>query len=1224
MHKKLLIIFLLFITGFTNAQIDTIGLPIITNYSPLTYKAHYQNWGATQDKDGVMYFANGDGLLIFDGANWQTIEFPDQGAARDITITKSGKIYIAGDNNIGYLTNDSSFNPKYISLLDSIPLEYQNFRTIWNIKSCGDTIYAQSTEYIFIITNNNIKTYQSNQYILNLYVNNKNEAYAPISGGWLKIKDDSLYSFQTNEKIFSIIEKNDSIFAISTNNKIFNLKNDQLELYSEFSFSFGRTYISDLKAFSNKYLIYSTQNGVYILDFNGKLQLKLNKNTGIPSSDVYNTFTDNINNLWVLTSNGLSYVEIAAPLRIINEKANMEITHPSFFSFLNKKIFACTGHKIYHIFEENYKTFNSSNISAANGQSWGAINIGNELYISHNPNILRIDKNKNVKLYGPGNNIWEIVKSPFYKDDYLIGTSQGIYLYKYNGDSLKFQFKIKEFDKESRALHFDSEKNLWVGISHEAIYKIKFDSSYNIIDIKSYNEENGLSNTNSITFFEWNDTVLISTFKNLFFYDNINDTICKFAQITDNFNIKDKRVLQLIGIDNFNNFWFEYYNDNQDAEIFCFRKEGAKFIEVNKFAKRLLNYSLAFVSNYDSSHAVIGTSKGFAVINTQINYVDTVPYKPIISKIYSSTNDSLLFGSYILNPDGSFSREFSGKNKLQIDFKNNDLRFVYAAPFYAATNKTQYRVMLKNYDENWSSWTTETKKEYTNLPPGNYVFMIEALNIYDKKSQISEFNFYIKYPWYRTIYAYFIYVLLLILFLFGIVKFFTFRLKRRNDKLEELVNERTLQIQQKNSELEQQKEEILTQAEELQVVNHELEKLSTIVRETDNAVILTDKDGDFIWVNNAFTNIFGYTLDELVSKVSQNIISDQTNEETKKIVNKCLNEKITVEYELKLKNKSDQEIWVHTTLTPILDDEGEITSLIAIDADITPMKMFEKQIKEQRDQITASIRYARTIQESILPSQKEIDSIFDNFIIFKPKDIVSGDFYWISNIYTEINGRLTHVREDNPSLKIGYSVFFAVVDCTGHGVPGAFMSLISSHLLGEIINEQRYSNTKEIMEQLDVYLSKALKRSSSKNYDGMVVSLCRFDKVINNNLIQTKVTFTGAKQHITYYKQSDKKITKIRGAARQIGFVLNENIKFKEHKFFLNKGDSIFMYSDGLKDLNNPQRDSFGHSKIRSIINKNINKPINEIGDILNLEMNNWLGDDSQRDDITFVGLRIK
>lgn len=408
------------------------------------------------------------------------------------------------------------------------------------------------------------------------------------------------------------------------------------------------------------------------------------------------------------------------------------------------------------------------------------------------------------------------------------------------------------------------------------------------------------------------------------------------------------------------------------------------------------------------------------------------------------------------------------------------------------------------------------------------------------------------------------------------------------------------------------------------MVNNELEKLSAIVRETDNAVILTDKDGNFIWVNNAFTKIFGFTLEELVTKISPNIISDQTDENTKKIINKCLNEKVTVEYELKLKNKYDKDIWIHTTLTPILDDEGIITSLIAIDADITPMKMYEKQIKEQSEQITASIKYARTIQESILPADNEIDAIFDNFIIFKPKDIVSGDFYWISNLFTKINGRLTHVRDENPSLKVGYSTFLAVVDCTGHGVPGAFMSLISSHLLGEIINEQRISRPVEILEHLDTNLSKALKRSATRNYDGMVVSLCRFDKVINEGKIQTKVTFAGAKQHITYYKQSTDELRKIRGVARQIGFVLNQDIKFKEHKFFLEKGDTIFMYSDGLKDLNNAERESFGHFQIKQILNNNINKPISDLGEILTNRMNNWLGDDLQRDDITFLGLRIK
>ncbi|MEA3450589.1 MAG: SpoIIE family protein phosphatase [Bacteroidota bacterium] len=607
------------------------------------------------------------------------------------------------------------------------------------------------------------------------------------------------------------------------------------------------------------------------------------------------------------------------------------------------------------------------------------------------------------------------------------------------------------------------------------------------------------------------------------------------------------------------------------------------------------------------------------------NIISNTCFHTLIRKVSLIKKDSVVFHgySYTSSPENITTSQ-SKDSELSIDFKNNDISFQYSAPFFTQADKILYRYKLTNYHSEWSQWSYDTKKEYSNLAPRKYVFIVEAKNIYNQISEPVYFNFQINYPWYRTFYAYTGYLIFLILLVIGIVKYFTLRLKRKNEQLEEIVKERTSELVQKNVELEQQTEEIITQAEELHIVNQELTKFSTAVQETDNAIILADKEGNFIWINSAFTKIFGYTFDDLINEVSHNLISNKTDLYIKDKINKCLSEKISVEYELKLKNKSKNDIWVHTTLTPILDDNNEIETLIAIDSDITKIKNAEVQIRDQRDQIKASIKYAKTIQDSVLPAKKLITKLFDNFIIFKAKDIVSGDFYWISNIFkTKANGNLTRVIDNDISFKPGYTSFFVVVDCTGHGVPGAFMSLIGNHLLGEIINEERYSDPKNILEILDLKLGKVLKRSQKKNYDGMALSICRLDRLKVSNKEKTKVTFAGAKQHITYYKKELNKFEKLRGVARQIGFVINDSIEFKNHEFFLETGDFLFLYSDGLKDLNNKERDSFGHKRTIDVLKHNITKDVAEIEQKLTQSMEQWLSGENQRDDITFVGLKM-
>ncbi|MBN2892276.1 MAG: PAS domain S-box protein [Bacteroidales bacterium] len=1226
MKRLFYIILLGTITLSLYAQSDSIGLPLIRNYTPVDYHGHYQTWKAVTSNDGFVYFANGDGLMSFDGTNWDILELPNEETARSITISDSGKIFIAGDNILGYLSVDSLNNLKFVSIIDIIPEKYKDFRVFWEIEEQDGVLYVRSSYYLIIIKGYDVEVHTTERPFFVFLVSSKNDVFVSEARSYSRLIDDSLHKFAFDKIIIDFFERNDTVFFVTTDNYIYYFDSNYTPVeYSFLDYDFSGTTFSKIHLYKDKYLIYSTYNkGLVILDFKGNLILKLDKETGLIGDNIYNSLIDNLGNIWVLTSNGISYVELASPLRMIDNRFDFDFSLPSFLSKFNNTSYTSTGHKFYQI--DFKKGFSSkfTNITQGNAQAWNGIKIGDEFYVSRNTRILRIDKNNKTRLYGPAENIWKIEKVPYTENDYFVGGTNGLYHYKYDGDSLRFQKKIKNFTKSARELFFDNDNYLWIGQNNDGIYKIKLSDSLSIESSEFYSEEKGLTSTNTIRIFEYQDQMLISTYKTLFIYNKDLDSIYEFHPITDYFEIKNKRILQLIGIDSLENFWFEYYNDNYNSEIFCFKKEGDKFVETNQFAKRMLNFSLSTISQFSRNLLVFCTTRGYVFLDLSKEFDYKKPFKTFVRKIYNSTNDSILYGGNILGENGEIIHEFIGKSKLIVSFKNNNLRFSYSAPFFTEPERTQYRVKLLNYDDNWSSWSYDTRKDYTNLPPGNYEFQVEAKNIFDQYSEITSFKLFVKYPWYRTIYAYVVYVVLLILFLYLVIVFFTYRLKRRNEKLEKLVEERTIEITQKNIELEQQKEEILTQAEELQIVNQELEKLSTIVRETDNAVILADKDGNFIWINQGFTKIFGFTFEELVNKVSPNLIADRTEERVKKVVNKCLEEKVTVEYELKLKNKFGKEIWVHTTLTPLLDDEGEITSLVAIDADITKQKNYEEQILEQRDQITASIKYALKIQKSILPTEDEMSILFENFIIYEPKDIVSGDFYWISNIFKTENNRFRRVANYDEGLKVGQTVYFSVVDCTGHGVPGAFMSLIGSRLLGEIVNEMRIAKPKDILYHLDFRLSRVLKRSQKRNYDGMVVSICRMDKFIENEEEKINVTFAGAKQHITYYKQKTNEFIKLRGSARQIGFVVNESLEFYDKEFVLSKGDSIFLYSDGLKDMNNPQRESFGHSHIIRLLSKNITKPMPEIGDILELEMNKWLGDDLQRDDVTFIGLRIK
>ena len=469
--------------------------------------------------------------------------------------------------------------------------------------------------------------------------------------------------------------------------------------------------------------------------------------------------------------------------------------------------------------------------------------------------------------------------------------------------------------------------------------------------------------------------------------------------------------------------------------------------------------------------------------------------------------------------------------------------------------------------------------------------------------------------------------------------FFIYRAYKANRKMNK-------ELKQKNIEINKQKDEITTQSKQLEQINTELEKLSIVASQTDNAVIIMDSKGNFEWINAGFTRLYGYTLQLLKNELDENIINVSSHSNIKEIITRCVAKKETITYETVNVARDNNKIWVQTTLTPILDNNKNVTKLIAIETNINTLKLQEKEIRqkseeliqqkdelqeqnifieEQNKHIRSSIGYAKTIQNSILPIQTKIQQAFNSFVIFRPKDIVSGDFYW----YIEIKPN-----------KVSENLirFFAAVDCTGHGVPGAFMSLISSRLLNEIVINKKITTPKEILEELNNSIIETLKQKETDNNDGMDLCLIRIDEKVNDknndkkpykvskDLIRFNVTFSGAKRPLFYYAKQENKFGILKSDRKSIGGVRARKSKiiFTNQTLTLYSNDVIYLTTDGLIDQNNYERKRFGTPKFTALLDKIKDKSIPKQKQLIENELDNYQQHEAQRDDITVLGLQFK
>lgn len=294
------------------------------------------------------------------------------------------------------------------------------------------------------------------------------------------------------------------------------------------------------------------------------------------------------------------------------------------------------------------------------------------------------------------------------------------------------------------------------------------------------------------------------------------------------------------------------------------------------------------------------------------------------------------------------------------------------------------------------------------------------------------------------------------------------------------------------------------------------------------------------------------------------------------------------------------------SITPIItsDEIGWLSKDFGLMLDKIQSSLHESQekteeIERSQNQIMDSIRYARQIQDAVLPTESELNEYFiDSFAIYKPQKVVSGDFYWV--------------------FRKKRKTFVAVVDCTGHGVPGAFMSMIGQTLLNKIIGQSKIYDPAMILEVLHLEIQHALKQNEGKNDDGMEVAIC----AIENTDFGKQVTFAGAHRPLYYVHNGD--FLKIKGNNRSIGGKQKqENQQFITHTLHLKTGDILYLTTDGFADQNNSERIKYGTQKLTQFLEQIKEYPFATQKQELLKEFETFRNDEPQRDDMTILGLRV-
>ena len=518
---------------------------------------------------------------------------------------------------------------------------------------------------------------------------------------------------------------------------------------------------------------------------------------------------------------------------------------------------------------------------------------------------------------------------------------------------------------------------------------------------------------------------------------------------------------------------------------------------------------------------------------------------------------------------------------LILNYTENHLTFQFTGLNFSHAEKTLYKFYLEGFDEEWSPASRKQDATYSNVPPGKYTFYLLAGNEQGLWSpEPDTFSFEIRAPFWQTWWFYVLLFIIISIFIYAVIVSRTQRLNEVKKLLKKKVVERT-------KEIEEQK--------------NELEKLSIVASKTSNGVIISDKNGKTIWFNESYEKITGYTLEELKGKKPGDFLVK--NSKSIPVLEKIREKSAQLNYfreEIEIVTKDGRDVWIEISNTPVLNKSGTLKTQIEIITDITNRRHAEDEIKRKNKEITESILFAKQIQEAVLPQRKTLTDIKpDSFILYMPRDIVSGDFYWFDRVENML--------------------VFAVADCTGHGVPGAFMSMLGNQFLHQLITEPQITSTKEVLRLLDQKLTEALHVEESDgniSKAGIDLALCAL------NLDSNQLQYSGAYRSAIIIKKGE--LVELNPEKFSVGVKQKTEKIFSEEIIQLDKDDVIYLFSDGYSDqFGGEKNKKFLMKRFKELLLEVNNLPMSEQRKVLWQRMEEWKGGNRQVDDILVMGIRV-
>jgi hypothetical protein len=863
---------LLIINLSVSAKYNNVYFPFLKNFERSEYHAGMQTWMITQANNGLLYFANNNGLLEFDGHNWELYGLNIYTIVRSVLAASDGKIYVGLSNNFGYFETDSTGRLSFYSMLDLLPPDKRNIEEIWRIHNSADGIIFQSFKNFIVVKNNKASIYDApSKFHYSFPINNKIYVIDKETGV-LEFINGQFKALPGTEalaqyEICSLQPYGKDLMISTMENGVFIYKNKKLTEWQTPASDFlkkNQIYCV-LRIDENKIAFGTIQKGLLITDSNGIPQIAMDKTKGLQNNTVLSLKLDKSGNLWIGTDNGIDLLYVNSPISQLSLNQGIGSGYTAIIH--NNKLYLGTNQGLFYKQCDNSTGFNGSFdgfklVRNTKGQVWHLQVIDNQLFCGHNKGTFII-KGAEAELLTNISGTWTFLHSENRPNTIIAGTYDGLILLNKIAGVWKFKQRIGDFQESSRMMHFDADENIWMSHGFKGVYHLFLNQEADsITHIQLYNSKNGFKTDFGVNVTSLQDQIVFLSSEGAFVYNKELDTMMPSNYFNELFGqLKVNNAIE----DRYGNIW--YYQDFSLAVKLI--KADGKYRDISMPFKQLQGdfiEGFQFIFPIDSNNYLISYDNGFVHYSPFKANNQETPFSHYISRVKLSKADSLIFTGHLFTSNTVIPT---------IDYKNNNIQFVFSAVNYENPDKVEFTTLLEGHDKTWTKWERRYDREYTNLKEGSYTFMLKARNIYKNETEILRYKFEIAPPWKRTKAAYFFYVLTS-LFLLGVVTLLIIKrmnfLKKREERLQrEKFLEREKELQQ---------EALIAEKEIIRLRNDKLrEKLKTKDKELANSTMQTIQRNEFL-----------ISLKQDMAKNNSDIINDVAKRQNKALVKKIDNE----------------------------------------------------------------------------------------------------------------------------------------------------------------------------------------------------------------------------------------------------------------------------------------------------------------------------------------------